>query len=91
MTAYEGGVLLGMLTVGLLLGLITLRYGRRHGQDALGWGGLAACIAASFALGILAAGPMTVLFHWLIRRRAAKAAIPAVPAWPDMRPERLPQ
>jgi hypothetical protein len=41
-------------------------------------------------LGILGAGPMALLFNWLIRREAANSQ-PAVPAWPDARPERLPQ
>jgi hypothetical protein len=79
----------GTLAVGLLMGLLILRYGHKHGQQALGWAGLAACLAGSFALGILGTAPMALLFHWLIRRQAARA-IPAVPAWPDMRPDRLP-
>ena len=83
MSAYETGSLLGILTVGLVLGGFTLQQGRKLGQEALGWGGLAACFAGAFVGGILVSGPMALLFNWLIRRAASKAA----PAWPDAGPE----
>jgi hypothetical protein len=91
MSAYGFGALLGMLIVGLLLGLYTLRNGYRHGQEALGWGGFIGCIAGAFVLGILGAGPMALLFNWLIRREGAAKTPPAAPAWPDAGPERLPR
>jgi hypothetical protein len=90
MSAYGVGFLLGMLTVGLLLGIYTLRNGYKHGQEALGWGGFIGCMAGAFVLGLLGAGPMALLFNWLIRREAANNK-PAVPAWSDASPERLPQ
>jgi hypothetical protein len=83
MTAYATGQLLGILTVGLLLGGFTLQQGKKRGQEALGWGGLAACVAGSFVAGILVSGPMALLFNWLIRRAASKAA----PTWPEAGPE----
>ena len=83
MSAYGTGFLLGILAVGLILGVFTLQQGRKHGQDALGWGGLAACIAGAFAGGLLVAGPLALLFNWLIRRGASNPA----PGWPEAGPE----
>ena len=87
MSAYQTGTLIGMITVGLLLGGFTLQQGRKLGQEALGWGGFAACVAGAFVAGILVAGPMALLFNWLIRRAASKAASKAAPAWPEAGPE----
>jgi hypothetical protein len=91
MSAYGVGFLLGMLTVGLVLGLFTLHTGKKHGQEALGWGGFFACLAGAFAFGLLGAGPMALLFAWLIRKQAAKTPPPGVPAWPEAGPERVRQ
>jgi hypothetical protein len=87
MTAYETGTLLGFLLIGLLLGGFTLQQGKKLGQEALGWGGLAACVVGAFVGSILLAGPMALLFNWLIRRAASKAASNAAPAWPEAGPE----
>jgi hypothetical protein len=87
MTAYETGTLLGFLLIGLLLGGFTLQQGKKLGQEALGWGGLAACVVGAFVGSILVAGPMALLFNWLIRRAASKAASNAAPAWPEAGPE----
>jgi hypothetical protein len=84
-SAYETGTLLGFLTVGLLLGGFTLQQGKKLRQEALGWGGLAACVAGAFVGGILVSGPLALLFNWLIRRAASKAA----PTWPGAGPESL--
>jgi hypothetical protein len=86
MTAYETGTLLGFLLIGLLLGGFTLQQGKKLGQEALGWGGLAACVVGAFVGSILVAGPMALLFNWLIRRAASKASN-AAPAWPEAGPE----
>ena len=83
MSAYQTGTLIGVLAIGLLLGGFTLQQGKKQGQEALGWGGFAACVAGAFVGSILIAGPMALLFNWLIRRAASKAA----PAWPDAGPE----
>jgi hypothetical protein len=83
MSAYQTGTLLGIITVGLLLGGFTLEQGKKLGQEALGWGGFAACVAGAFVGSILLAGPMALLFNWLIRRAASKT----VPAWPEAGPE----
>ena len=83
MSAYQTGTLIGILTVGLLLGGFTLHQGKKLGQEALGWGGFAACVVGAFVGSILVAGPMALLFNWLIRRAASKAA----PAWPEAGPE----
>jgi MFS family permease len=91
MSAYATGQLLGILIVGFALGLFTLHQGKKHGQDALGWGGLAACVAGAFVLGILLAGPLALLFNWLIRREAAKAAQTPAAAWPEAGPEHISQ
>jgi hypothetical protein len=48
-------------------------------------------MAGAFVLGILGAGPMALLFNWLIRREGAAKTPPAAPAWPDAGPERLPR
>jgi hypothetical protein len=87
MTAYETGTLIGILLVGLLLGGFTLQQGKKLGQEALGWGGFAACVVGAFVGSILIAGPMALLFNWLIRRAASKAASKAAPAWPEAGPE----
>jgi Na+/proline symporter len=83
MSAYQTGTLIGMIAVGLLLGGFTLQQGKKLGQEALGWGGFAACVAGAFVAGLLVSGPMALLFNWLIRRAASKAP----PAWPEAGPE----
>ena len=87
MSGYSVGVFLGMLTVGLLLGAFTLQQGKKHGQEGLGWGGFAACLVGGLFGSILLAGPMALLFNWLIRRAARKAAANTAPAWPEAGPE----
>jgi hypothetical protein len=89
MTAYETGTLLGILLVGLLRGGFTLQQGKKLGQEALGWGGLAACVVGAFVGSILVAGPMALLFNWLSGRAASKAASNAAPAWPEAGPESI--
>ena len=87
MSAYDTGFVIGMLAVGLILGLWILQYGRKRGQEALAWGGFFACFAGSLAAGLLGAGPMALLFAWLIRRQEAKAQQKVAPAWPEAGPE----
>jgi hypothetical protein len=89
MSAYDAGFLTGMLAVGLILGLYILHYGKKHGQAGLGWGGFFACFAGALAAGLLGAGPMALLFAWLIRRQARKG--PQAPAWPEAGPEHVSQ
>jgi hypothetical protein len=89
MSAYDAGALFGILAVGLILGLFILQYGRKRGQEALGWGGFAACLAGAFVAGLLAAGPLALLFAWLIRRQAAQASQAQPPSWPEAGPERV--
>jgi hypothetical protein len=89
MSAYEFGSVIGLLVVTVVIGLFVLRTGRKHGQDALGWGGFFACIAGGLVLGILLSGPIALLFAWLIRKQAAKAQQTVAPAWPEAGPERV--
>jgi hypothetical protein len=91
MSAYAFGSVIGLLLVTVVIGLLVLQTGWKHGQDALGWGGLFACLAGGLVLGILLSGPLALLFAWLIRRRAAKPDQTVAPAWPAAGPERVSQ
>jgi hypothetical protein len=75
--------------VGLLLGGFTLQQGKKLGQEGLGRGGLAACLAGAFVGGIFVSGPMALLFNSLIRHASRAEAAKAAPAWPDAGPESL--
>jgi hypothetical protein len=44
-------------------------------------------VVGAFVGSVLVAGPMALLFNWLIRRAASKAASKAAPAWPEAGPE----
>jgi hypothetical protein len=89
MSAYETGALFGSLAVGFILGLFIFHYGRKREQEALGWSGFAACLAGAFVAGLLAAGPVALLFAWLIRRGEARVSQGQPPAWPEGGPERV--
>jgi membrane protein implicated in regulation of membrane protease activity len=64
----NGSIIIGALIAGVVCGLIPLVYGLIKRQQALAFGGLVACIAAGFVLGLILALPMAALFAWLIWR-----------------------
>jgi membrane protein implicated in regulation of membrane protease activity len=67
-------IVIGALVAGVLCGLIPLIYGLVKRQQALAFGGLVACIAAGFVLGLILALPMAALFTWLIWRADKRRA-----------------
>jgi membrane protein implicated in regulation of membrane protease activity len=70
----SGSIVIGALVAGVLCGLIPLVYGLVKRQQALAFGGLVACVAAGFVLGVVLALPMAALFAWLIWRADKRTA-----------------
>jgi uncharacterized membrane protein len=56
--------------IGLILGVIPLFFSTGRDRLKLGFGGLLACLAGSFWLGVLLAVPLCGLFLWLIFRQS---------------------
>jgi uncharacterized membrane protein len=56
--------------VGLICGMIPLFFSTGKDRLKLGFGGLLACVAGGFVLGLLLAIPVAALFLWLIFRRS---------------------
>lgn len=69
----DGAVIIGALVAGTACGLVPLITGLIRGDTTLAVGGLVACIAAGFVLGLILAVPVAILFTVLIVRRTRKS------------------
>lgn len=67
-------VMLINAVIGLVLGLIPLLFGYFNKQLKLGVAGIAVATLGGAVLGIFASIPATIIFTWLVARRA-KAAL----------------
>ena len=65
-------IIIGALVAGIVCGLVPLVYGLIKGENALAWGGFAACIGGGFVLGLILAVPLAILFTVLIAKRSKK-------------------
>jgi hypothetical protein len=69
----KSDIVIGALAAGAICGLVPLVVGLIRNQTALAFGGLLACIAGGFVLGVILAVPLAILFVVLIVQRSKKA------------------